>query len=364
MASFLQIARTEFTVAQYIGWMRSGELELNPHFQRRSVWKTPAKSYFIDSVVRGLPIPIIFLRERTDLNTLRTIREVVDGQQRLRTLLSFIASDLVPGFVPERDAFTVSKVHNSDVGGLTFGELSNTVREQIISYQISTHVLPSSTSDAEVLDMFRRMNASGVRLSAQELRNARFFGNFSQISKSLAIQFLDTWREWRIFTESDFARMREVEFVSELLLLVERGIQEKTQSSLDTAYKRYDVEYPNMAFVSLAFQETMDEIGRLASPYIANSSFRNSAVFYSLFAALLDLRYGVVGADKIRSHGKLETPQHLDDRLRAVAQTLSAKELLPLELQNALNSRSNRAANRAAVRNFIQAGLIADAPAN
>jgi hypothetical protein len=363
MAGFLQIARTEFTVAQYIGWMRNGELELNPNFQRRSVWKTPAKSYFIDTVVRGLPIPIIFLRERTDLNTLQTLREVVDGQQRLRTLLSYIAPDLVPGFNVERDGFTVSKVHNDEIGGLAFNELSASLREQIISYQISTHVLPSSTSDAEVLDMFRRMNASGVKLTAQELRNAKFFGMFSQTSKTLAIKYLETWRTWRVFNESDFARMKEVEFVSELLMLIERGVQEKTQPSIDATYKRLDNDWNDMPFIVSAFEETMNTISAFAGGYIARSPFRNSAVFYSLFAALLDLRFGPA-VNRVRPHGNFPAPPNLEDRLRDVARSLDARDRLTPDIQAALNSRSNRASNRTTVRDYIQAGLIANAGPN
>ncbi|WP_284877309.1 DUF262 domain-containing protein [Brevundimonas sp. MEB006b] len=363
MAGFLQIARTEFTVAQYIGWMRSGELELNPNFQRRSVWKPPAKSYFIDTVVRGLPIPIIFLRERTDLNTLRTLREVVDGQQRLRTLFSYIAPDLVPGFVVDRDGFTVSKVHNSDIGGLAFGELSASLREQIISYQISTHVLPASTSDAEVLDMFRRMNASGVKLNAQELRNAKFFGHFSQTSKTLSTSYLETWRNWRIFNESDFARMKEVEFVSELLMLTERGIQEKTQPSIDATYKRLDNDWAEMPFILSAFEETMNTISSFAGGYIARSAFRNSAVFYSLFAALLDLRFGPV-VNRTRRRENLPQRPDLEDRLRSISRALDARDQLPPEVQAALNSRSNRARNRTVVRDYIHAGLTTNAGPN
>jgi hypothetical protein len=62
MAS-LRPPKTVFTITQFLDWQRSGILELKPIFQRPEVWKTPVKSQFIDSVVRGYPIPIIFLRQ-------------------------------------------------------------------------------------------------------------------------------------------------------------------------------------------------------------------------------------------------------------------------------------------------------------
>ncbi|MGO9207301.1 MAG: DUF262 domain-containing protein, partial [Candidatus Limnocylindrales bacterium] len=87
----LSPTRTVYTVGQFLEWQRTGVLRLQPVFQRRSVWSLKAKSLLIDSVVRGLPMPIVFLRQLQDLKTFRSQMEVVDGQQRLRTLLSFIA---------------------------------------------------------------------------------------------------------------------------------------------------------------------------------------------------------------------------------------------------------------------------------
>lgn len=91
----LNISRTQFTVGDFVSWMRNGELDLSPSFQRRPVWKKSAKSYLIDTIVRGLPTPIIFLRQITDTKKLTTKRQVVDGQQRIRTLLSFIDRKLL-----------------------------------------------------------------------------------------------------------------------------------------------------------------------------------------------------------------------------------------------------------------------------
>jgi uncharacterized protein with ParB-like and HNH nuclease domain len=105
----INIAKTVYKVSDFLSWQWSNSLVLSPSFQRRSVWPKAAKSFLIDTVVRGLPIPIIFLREQTDLNTLEPIREVVDGQQRLRTLISFIEPDLLKDFDPERDSFVVKK---------------------------------------------------------------------------------------------------------------------------------------------------------------------------------------------------------------------------------------------------------------
>ncbi|MCX5783137.1 MAG: DUF262 domain-containing protein, partial [Elusimicrobia bacterium] len=72
----VETTKTLYKISDFISWQTSKNLSLSPSFQRRSVWKESAKSYLIDTIVRGLPIPIIFLREKTDPNTLETKREV------------------------------------------------------------------------------------------------------------------------------------------------------------------------------------------------------------------------------------------------------------------------------------------------
>src|SRR6185503_2856940 len=107
--------------------MAKGEnLKLAPEFQRRAVWRPGAKSFLIDTIVRDLPIPIIFLRDRrSDTRTLEPQREVVDGQQRLRTVVAYIAPTLLEDFDADRDPFKVKEVHNAELAGKTFAELDD-----------------------------------------------------------------------------------------------------------------------------------------------------------------------------------------------------------------------------------------------
>ena len=193
------ISKTVYKVNDFISWQRTNSLILSPSFQRRSVWPQAAKSLLVDTVVRGLPMPIIFLRERTDLKTLEPIREVVDGQQRLRTLLAFIDPSSLIGYEVSKDSFVVKKTHNEDIAGKHFAQLDATIRRQILNYDFSVHILPSDTDDRDVLQIFARMNSSGVKLNSQELRNAEFYGAFKTLSYILAYEQLDRWRKWGIF---------------------------------------------------------------------------------------------------------------------------------------------------------------------
>src|SRR4051812_27577174 len=77
---------SQFTSLDFKEWHEAGTLLLTPKFQRREVWKPSARSFFIDSLLRDVPIPPIFLRLAQSEDRKRAVREVVDGQQRLRTV--------------------------------------------------------------------------------------------------------------------------------------------------------------------------------------------------------------------------------------------------------------------------------------
>ena len=77
-----------YSINDFVEWDGQKQLVLNPRFQRRAVWSEKAKSYLIDTIIRGKPIPKIFIRQKLNVTTKTSLREVVDGQQRLRTILS------------------------------------------------------------------------------------------------------------------------------------------------------------------------------------------------------------------------------------------------------------------------------------
>ncbi len=289
----LHINKTVYKVNDFLSWQRSGSLLLSPNFQRRPVWRLVAKSYLLDTVVRGLPIPIIFLRERTNVRTLEPEREVVDGQQRLRTLISFIEPAALKDYDQSKDEFVIRKTHNSDLAGKAFAQLDRETKAQILNYEFSVHVLPASTGDREVFKIFARLNSNGVKLTRQELRNASFFGPFKESMYELAYEQLSRWRNWKIFTESGIARMEEVELTSELALLMFIGIQGKSQPTLDKTYERFEEEFPSENEIARRFRLTMDKIEDLLGHQMQTLAFSRKTLFYILFAFIYDELYGL-----------------------------------------------------------------------
>lgn len=351
-----QVSKTHYKVSDFIGWAKAKTLILSPSFQRRSVWPAGARSFLIDTIVRGLPIPILFLREqKTDLNSLEPKREVVDGQQRMRTLLSFITPKLLPDFDPAKDEFTIRPAHNKPLADQPFAKLPADVRQKILDYQFSVHVFPSTVEDREILQIFARMNSTGLKVNAQELRNAAFFGNFKTSMYLLAAEQLPRWRSWGIFSESQISRMLEVEITSEFAQLMISGVSGKTQKALDVLYKDWDEKWPDQTEVERRFRLCMDAISGSLQDELANTAFSNRSAFYALFAVVYD---GLFGLGSSLKRAKSE-PLPASFRTRALkVSDLITSEKAPLEVLESLARRTTHPESRQTVVTYFKQKLL------
>ena len=269
-----------FSVNDYREWAASGQLVLSPQFQRRVVWTDTARSYLMDTIIRGKPIPKIFLRQRIDLASGQSIREVVDGQQRLRTILAYVSDGLV-----------IRRSHNQDYGGLYFSQLPEAVQLSILSYELSTDLL-INVSDSEVLDIFGRLNSHAVVLNEQERINASHFGDFKRLADDLAHRNYAYWVANRIVREASIMRMQDVSLAADLLIAMCDGIQSKKQ--IRQYYALYEDEFPFDAhLLSDRFQATLASIDSLYPEGVRESEFRRVHLYYSLFTALYHMQFGL-----------------------------------------------------------------------
>lgn len=296
----VDIKKTQYTVSDFLSWQREGALNLAPPFQRRSVWKPDARSYFLDTVVRGLPAPIIYLRQSIELKSQRALRDVVDGQQRLRTILAFVDPKCIKDYDAERDGLLIKKVHNSEIADTPFSQLDKHYQSRILSYELSTHVLPTDVDDREVLEMFARLNATGVKLNDQELRNADYYGEFKTTAYRIAFQQFNRWRTWKVFSDDQISRMKEVELTSDLLINMMKGLTGKSQSLLDKTYEQYDAKLPYKSRLEKRFNHVMDEIERLIGKEITQTIYTSEVHFFSLFVALCNLIFDDIRKQKIK----------------------------------------------------------------
>lgn len=149
------------SVADFVEWDRQGRLRLNPVFQRRAVWSPDAKSFLIDTILLGYPIPKVYIRTTFDTETQVGIRDVVDGQQRLRAVLEF-----------SRNQLTINR-RSEHFRGKKYSDLTSDQKRSFLGYSIGVDHLISATDDI-VLEVFSRLNSYTVTLNGQEKRNAQY----------------------------------------------------------------------------------------------------------------------------------------------------------------------------------------------
>lgn len=357
MEETLKPTKTVYTVSQFLDWQKQGTLDLNPIFQRRPVWKGPAKSQLIDSVVRGYPIPIILLRQVQDFERLTMRLEVVDGQQRLRTLLSFIDPGSIPGLAPT-DEFTVRRTHNAAIAGKSFGELSQEIKQSLLAYELSTHVFPATTGDEQVFRIFARLNSTGLSLNDQEVRNSEFHGAFKTLVYELSFENLDNWRKWNVFKNDAISRMEEAEAVSEYILAMTQGITGKSPSRISSYYRIHEEDYPGASVVRQRFEATIGAIEQHLGDLISGSPFQRATLFYSLFAAIYHHMYGL--ASPLRRAKARPLPRGLSSSFQRASQRIRAKNL-PEKVQDAMDRATADKARRDQRHKFIMGALKLEA---
>jgi len=347
----LEITPNQFRVADFIGWQREGTLELNPPFQRRFVWKPGARSYFIDTLVRGLPVPLIFIRERVDLDTQQVTRDIVDGQQRLRTVFAFVDEGLLSDFDPDTDRFTVHREHNADLAGKSFKELDKETKNYILGYRFSVQILPPEVEDREILQIFARLNSTGTSLNKQELRNAAWFGAFKSLMYDLAYEQLERWLNWDLFSADQVSRMLEVELVSDLIVNMMQGLTGKSQRALDKFYERYDERLPGAGEIARRFRNVMDSIDEVYGDHLLRrSSFSRQMHFFTLFVYVYDRMFGLK-ADFQRRKAK-PLPRHLPARVSEVDRRFREGDL-PTEVLEAVSGAATDLGRRRTRLNFL-----------
>lgn len=315
----------QYPINDFRLWHQRDELILSPKFQRRKVWSGKAKSYLIDTILRGLPIPPVFIREKIDLNTNKTIREVIDGQQRLRTILEFL-----------NDNFIVLKIHNEEFGGKHFSQLPEDVKQQFLQYQIITNVI-ISPEEKVILGIFSRLNTYTVPLNHIELLNAKYFGDFKQTIHNLAYEFNTFWLKNKILTDYKIARMSDVELTTELVIASLDGIQKKDNKLIESYYKKYDDEFPQKKEIESNFRKTIDTIDNVYGEFLPNSIFRGSPLFYSLYCLIYDLLFGLKDSEneiriQEKDYGKIRNAlEELESFLEFASED---KEEVPKEIRD------------------------------
>lgn len=266
-----QFDARSYSIADFLEWDANNLLDLSPKFQRRSVWTRAAKSFLIDTILRGKPMPKVLLTQ--DLVGKKNVRTVVDGQQRIRTILEFISG-----------GFTVLGAHNAEHAGKVFAELDEETQGTILQYEVGVDLL-YNVSLADMLDIFARINTYSVTLNSQEKLNAKYLGVFKTTAYELGFAYVSYMLEGGVLTEKGVSRMAEAQLSSDLLVSLVSGVQ--TIKNIERYYREYEAPETVPENVSAAvtlYRRSMQFIGAIyPAVELRNTNWARPHWFYTLF---------------------------------------------------------------------------------
>jgi hypothetical protein len=278
---------------QTISWFwdlyNRGLLDLNPPYQRRSVWNQNYKDYFIDTVLNGYPAPAIFIYQEITPEGVSKV-SIVDGKQRLSTLFEFAKNEF-----PVYDKATIQKFR-----GKYFKDLDTETKQNFWKYQFAIEYVPAD--EEKIGNIFDRINRNVIKLTPQELRHARFDGRFITTVEELTpwmFKHLSPDGKNENFPNIDKRtkkQMKDFEMVAQLLLFLEDGVRASNQDYLDNSFSERDIEWENKENIEAEFRSVIDSIKKILELSLSQdlnlyqTRLKNQADFYSLFSSIAELQ--------------------------------------------------------------------------
>ncbi len=230
----MHISTTTFTIVDYCNAINRKEIVVNREYQRsEKVWPPSARSFLIETILLGYPIPKLYLYQVTDLKSRKTIKHIVDGQQRSYTILDYY-----------ENKFPLSRTSELDeLRGKRFDELPDEFKQKFVDYALSVDLFVSATDD-EIREVFRRINSYTVPLNPEEKRHSQWQGDFKWFIYKLSKKYDQTLIKLGIFKDRQLIRMSDAKMFSEITFAFLYGIKTTTSPSLDGLYRDFDEDFP------------------------------------------------------------------------------------------------------------------------
>lgn len=216
------------SISDLIGKIQRKELILQPDFQREFVWTSAHMENFIQTILNGFPFPEIYISQKgIDLTTLATQNVVVDGQQRLTTIQRYIeGNDDFEKRIPK------------------FADLGDDNQRDFLNYDVTVRDLKDVPADT-IIEIFKRINSTNFTLTAIEINNAIYNGEFISCAKNILEIINQAEHKVPIFSESELTRMADLHFILLVMATLEEGGYFTQDTKIENYIAQYNDEYPN-----------------------------------------------------------------------------------------------------------------------
>jgi hypothetical protein len=171
--TLIRVTPRPMTIDLLLKRIEQNALDLSPGFQRKGgIWTKEAQSKLIESILIRIPIPAFYIDATDEDRWL-----IVDGLQRLTTLKQFVLT---------RELSLRGLEFLTQLNGSTYDDLSPRFHRRILETQVFVFTIEEGTPSNVKFNIFKRINTSGLPLSAQEIRHALNQGKATEFLARLA----------------------------------------------------------------------------------------------------------------------------------------------------------------------------------
>jgi Protein of unknown function DUF262 len=312
----------QYRISDFLTWHREKTLVPNPYFQRGAVWIVPARIFLIDTILRRLPIPKIFIRTKIDLKTKTSIREIVDGQQRLRAIIEFAEDNLL------------LTLRAKEFAGLKYSTLTDDLKESFLTYAIGVEQLINASND-DVLEVFSRLNSYNVVLNDPEQRHAKFQGPFKWAVHNAAKDWSTLWDKFQIVSLRRRVRMLDDSFMAELFGVLLTGVRDGGQPKILKLYEQFDAAFPQEQDARHKLNQVCEFITTQLADLLLDPSasvLSSEPHFLMMFAAVSHAMFGIPAGALAEAMPERDT-RALSDLTQAKANLTKIAQIISGELE-------------------------------
>ena len=267
------------TVADYCNAYGRQEVLVDRKYQRNArVWPQRAQPYLIETILRGFPMPKLALHQQTDVTSRKSLKYIVDGQQRTNAIVDFFYGRLTLSRSLELEA----------ARGKTLNGLSQDLQEAFLSYPLQFDQFEAAEEDV-VREYFRRINSFTTPLNPEERRHANFEGDMKWFILKLAERHTETLVSLRTMSEREIVRMADHKLFAEIVHAVLNGVRTTNSRMLDGMYRRYNSDdIPERDELLQAIDSGCSRIVGWRD-LCETSLVQKSHIFYSLMLAVISV---------------------------------------------------------------------------
>lgn len=312
----LKTVGTHMTISDYCEEFLAKKIYVNKDYQRSDErWTEAARSFLIESILLGYPLPKFYLYPITDTKHRRSLKEIVDGQQRTAAIIDFYSNELALSKNFEIEALR----------GKTYNDITADLQRDFLNYPISIDLF-TDIEEEEIYEVFRRMNSNAQTLTPEEIRHAQFQGKFKWFIYRTGREFEKPLSDLKTFGPRQFIKMLDLRWLTELLDSIENGIRTTKGADLKEIYASNDKSYPNQA-------KHKKYLGEIRSRLIGLKNLQGSSVIRphmlaSMSLAALHLRRRISSFSSlytVRKKRNINFGNH-EDALRELARAIDQKQ--------------------------------------